>query len=92
MSHEVMALRHANSVDQISGTTLRQMRKLFPEFVDNPKYLDHWYSAAYKRDVSAVKPVVEIDGLDISFQRASRPNGTDAPTWDFGDEQDYRKL
>ncbi|KAJ6781467.1 hypothetical protein PWT90_02671 [Aphanocladium album] len=91
MGPEVLALRHANSVDQISGTTLRQMRKVFPEFVDNPKYLDHWYSAAYKHDVSAVKPVVEIDGLDISFERASRPNGSDAPTWNFGVDKDRRK-
>ncbi len=88
---EVRALRHAHSVDQISGATLRQMRAAFPEFVDNPKYLDRWWSAAYGADVAAVKPVVEIDGLDISFQRASRPNGSDAPTWDFGVEQDYRK-
>ncbi|OAA81977.1 CAIB/BAIF family enzyme [Akanthomyces lecanii RCEF 1005] len=91
MGAEVLALRHANSVDQISGTTLRQMRAAFPDFVDNPKYLDHWYSAAYGKDVSAVKPVVEIDGLDVSFQRASRPNGSDAPTWNFGVDKDYRK-
>lgn len=91
MGAEVLALRHANSVDQISGTTLRQMRTAFPDFVDNAKYLDHWHSAAYGKDVSAVKPVVEIDGLDVSFQRASRPNGSDAPTWDFGDDDDYRK-
>lgn len=88
---EVLKLRHANSVDQISGTTLRRMRELYPEFVDNPKYLDHWYSDAYATDVSAVKPVVEIDGLDISFKRASRPNGSDAPMWDFAGDRDFRK-
>lgn len=88
---EVLALRHANSVDQISGTVLRRMREVFPEFIDNPKYLDHWYSDSYKADVSAALPVVAIDGLDMSFKRASRPNGTDAPTWDAGVEKDYRK-
>lgn len=87
---EFLALRHAHSVDQISGTALRQMRKTFPDFVDNPRYLDHWYSKGYGNEVSAVKPVVEIDGLDIGFRRASRPNGTDQPSWDFGQNGDYR--
>ncbi|OAA73806.1 CAIB/BAIF family enzyme [Cordyceps fumosorosea ARSEF 2679] len=88
---DLQALRHANSVDQISGATLQRMRAVFPEFVDHPRYLDRWYSAAYGKDVEAVKPVVEVDGLDVSFERASRPNGTDAPTWDFGVDGDYRK-
>ena len=87
---EFLSLRHAHSVDQISGTALRQMRRNFPDFVDRPEYLDHWYSNGYKALVSTVKSVVEIDGLDIGFKRASRPNGTDSPTWDFGDEMDYR--
>lgn len=88
---EFLALDHANSVDQISGTALRRMRDVFPEFALDKKYLDHWYSNAYKNDVEAVKPVVEIDGLDISFERASRPNGSDQALWDFGDDGDYRK-
>lgn len=67
------------------------MRLNFPEFVDNPKYLDHWYSGAYRANISAVLPVVEVEGLDISFKRASRPNGSDDPSWDFGEESDYRK-
>ncbi|KAH9889615.1 CoA-transferase family III [Xylariomycetidae sp. FL2044] len=33
----------------------------------------------------AVKPVVHIDGADVSHQRSSRPNGTDAAKWGFGD-------
>lgn len=87
---DFLALRHAHSVDQISGTVLRKMRDVFPEFVDSPEYLDHWYSRGYKQDVSAVKPVVEIEGLDITFERASRPNGSDAASWDFGEEEDHR--
>lgn len=88
---EFLALRHANSVDQISGTALRKMREVYPEFVDQPKYLDHWYSEHYKADLSVVKPVVEIEGLDIGFQRASRPNGSDEANWDFRKGGDYRK-
>ncbi|KHO02121.1 CAIB/BAIF family enzyme [Metarhizium album ARSEF 1941] len=87
---DFLALRHAHSVDQISGTALRRMRQLFPEFVDDAKYLDHWYSEGYKANVSAVLPVMEIEGLDISFRRASRPNGSDEASWDAGAEKDRR--
>lgn len=87
---DFLKLRHAHSVDHISGTALRRLRQNFPNFIDNPSYLDHWYSDGYINDVSAVKPVVEIDGLDISFKRASRPNGTDSPSWDFTDK-DHKK-
>ncbi|KAG5981856.1 hypothetical protein E4U54_006538, partial [Claviceps lovelessii] len=81
---DFLALRHAHSVDQISGTALRRMRKLYPQFVDDPKYLDHWFSEKYNANVSAVLPVVEIEGLDICFGRASRPNGSDEAVWDAG--------
>lgn len=89
---DFFTLRHAHSVDHISGLALRQMRKNFPDFVDHPKYLDHWYSEGYKNDVSAVLPVVEIDGLDISFRRASRPNGADQASWDFASDKDRKKA
>lgn len=88
---DFLSLTHSHSVDQISGTALRRMREVFPEFTLDKKYLDHWYSDAYKHGVEAVLPVNEVDGLDISFSRASRPNGSDQPTWDFGAEGDYRK-
>ncbi|ODA77585.1 hypothetical protein RJ55_07214 [Drechmeria coniospora] len=88
-----LALRHAHSVDQISGRALRQLRTLHADFVDQPRYLDHWYADGYEVDVSAVLPVVEIEGLDISFQRASRPNGTDEASWDSfrREEKDHRR-
>ena len=87
---DFLALRHAHSVDQISGTALKKMRTVYPDVVDDPKYLDHWYSEGYKNNVSAVKPVVEIEGVVTGFQRASRPNGTDQPSWDFGNDGDRR--
>ncbi|KAK2595290.1 hypothetical protein QQS21_007005 [Conoideocrella luteorostrata] len=87
---EFLALRHAHSVDQISGTVLKRMRELYPEFVDHPKYLDHWYAEKYKANVSAVLPVVEMENVDISFRRASRPNGSDEATWNAGSEKDQR--
>lgn len=91
MGPEFLALRHDNSVDQISGTALKQMRRQFPDFFTRPNLIDSWYSDKYKADIQAVNPVTEIQGLKIGFQRASRPNGSDLPTWDFGSESDVRK-
>ncbi|KAM0560034.1 hypothetical protein ACHAPJ_003993 [Fusarium lateritium] len=88
---DFLALRHAHSVDQISGTALLRMRKVYPDLFTGDKYVEKWYSNAYKAEVEAVPPVVDIEGVDVGFRRASRPNGADQPTWDFGDELD-RKL
>ncbi|QYS96834.1 hypothetical protein H0G86_004069 [Trichoderma simmonsii] len=90
MGPEVLALRYHNSVDQISGTVLRRMREVYPDFVENPKYLDKWYADKYKAEVHAVKPVAEIEGLELGFRRASRPNGSDEAKWEAGEEKDYQ--
>ncbi|KAM5354671.1 hypothetical protein ACJ41O_001318 [Fusarium nematophilum] len=87
---DFLALRHAHSVDQISGTALLRMRKKFPELFGRNGYLDRWYSKAYDAEVQAVVPVVEIEGVELGFRRASRPNGTDGATWEFGEDGDYR--
>ncbi|KAF5657731.1 putative CAIB BAIF family enzyme [Fusarium heterosporum] len=88
---DFLAIRHAHSVDQISGTALLRMRSIYPELFTGDKYVEKWYSNAYQAEVEAVSPVVDIEGVDVGFRRASRPNGADKPTWDFGDEAD-RKL
>ncbi|KAF0644621.1 hypothetical protein FPSE5266_01868 [Fusarium pseudograminearum] len=87
---DFLALRHAHSVDQISGTALLKMRNTYPELFSSDKYVEKWYSNAYKAEVEAVPPVVEIEGIDVGFRRASRPNGADEPTWDFGHEPDHK--
>ncbi|KAF5024571.1 hypothetical protein F66182_3334 [Fusarium sp. NRRL 66182] len=89
---DFLALRHAHSVDQISGTALLRMRVLYPELFTGDGYVEKWYSKAYQADVEAVPPVVEIEGVDVGFRRASRPNGSDRPTWDFGDDEEDRRL
>jgi hypothetical protein len=91
MGDSFLSLTHSNSVDQISGTAMRCMQSQFPELFDREKLCEAWYSKAYKADVVAVRPVVEIEDVEISFQRASRPNGSELPTWDFGSDGDYRK-
>ncbi|POR34371.1 Caib baif family enzyme [Tolypocladium paradoxum] len=88
---ELRSLRHSHSVDHISGTALRRMKGLHSHLFDMTIIGDAWYSDAYKADVVVVKPVVEVQGLDITFERASRPNGTDAPTWEFSGDGDYRR-
>jgi crotonobetainyl-CoA:carnitine CoA-transferase CaiB-like acyl-CoA transferase len=91
MGPEFLAMRHTNSVDQISGVVLRQMRQRFPAFFARPNLTDLWYSAKYGANIQAVHPVAEIKGLEIGFQRASRPNGSDLPSWDFSSEEDVQK-
>lgn len=88
---DFFALRHHDSVDRIGTTTLNGMKKRFPDLFDASKYLETWYAQAYDAELKVVKPVAEIEGLDKTFQRASRYNGFDQPSWDFGDDGDRRK-
>lgn len=88
---DFLKLRHSHSVDQISGTALRNMKEKFPELFSRRDVYDTWYSAAYNADIVAVCPVVDIEGIKTGFQRASRPNGSDAAVWDFGIDADFLK-
>ncbi|KAI3556369.1 CoA-transferase family III [Colletotrichum abscissum] len=87
---DFLALRHSHSVDQISGTALKAMKGYAPELFSSPNVREKWYARRYKAEVEAVSPVVEIEGVEIGFKRASRPNGSDEASWDFGPEEDHR--
>lgn len=93
---EFLNLRHHDSVDRISATTLRMLRKRFPDLFDNSgsPYTEKWVSVQYnKEQIEVVKPVARIDGVDNSFIRASRPNGSDRASWeDFGVEEGDRRV
>ncbi|GKT87583.1 caiB/baiF family enzyme [Colletotrichum tofieldiae] len=89
---EFLSLRHSHSVDQISGTALKAMKRYVPGLFTSPGIREKWYSKGYRAEVEAVQPVVEIEGIDIGFKRASRPNGTDRASWDFGPEEDHRTV
>lgn len=91
MGSELLAMNHSNSVDQISGAALREMRLQFPAFFARPNLTQRWYAAKYNADIEAVSPVAEIQDMDVGFERASRPNGSDAATWDFGQEDDVQR-
>ncbi|TDZ17586.1 hypothetical protein Cob_v009438 [Colletotrichum orbiculare MAFF 240422] len=86
---EFLALRHSHSVDQISGAALRAMRRYAPALFAAPEIRETWFAAGYGAEVEAVRPVVEIEGVHVGFRRASRPNGSDEASWDFGPEEDY---
>lgn len=92
LSSEFLALTHSHSVDQI-GKAARDMmmkqegvKELFDE-----KYRETWWCENYGEDVSVVRPVVEIEGLEIGFVRGSRPNGMDAASWEFGVSKDFKR-
>lgn len=84
-------LRHNHSVDQVSGTVIHQMREQYPWLFDESLYREGWTSKGWGAYVSVINPVVAIEGLEMSFKRASRPNGTDKPGWKFV-EEDTRLL
>jgi hypothetical protein len=53
---------------------------------------EKWWSESYGAVVDVVRPVAEIGGVDNSFVRASRPNGSDEVGWEGFDREgkDYR--
>jgi hypothetical protein len=98
---EFFSLRHCDSVDRISSTVLKGMKERFPHLYLPPGsdtereviLTEKWYSTAYGAEIEVVKPIAEIDGVDNSFERASRPNGVDRPSWeDFRVEEGDKRL
>jgi hypothetical protein len=83
------SLRHNHSVDSISGTTLLILKEKYPELFAKDRFCETWFSKAYGANICVVKPVVEIEDVTIGFQRSSRPNGADEPTWGFTDDGDF---
>jgi len=90
LSKEFLALRHSHSVDDISGTALLMLQRNYPELFDTQKFCETWYSEAYGANVRVVKPVVNIDGVNIGFERGSRPNGSDEPSWVSTQSRDFQ--
>lgn len=88
-------LRHHDSVDRISATTLNVLRGRFPDLFasSSSPYTERWFSSRYDAEIEVVKPVSHIEGVDNIFARASRPNGSDRASWDdFGRDSDDRRL
>jgi hypothetical protein len=86
------SLKYYDSVDHIGHTCLDLIEKAHPELFDERKYQTRWYSEKYGCEISVVKPVAEIEGLDVGYVRSSRPNGSDEASWEFGKDKGDRRL
>ncbi len=78
---EIFKLRYYDSVDKISSTTLKSMKKLNPSLFESEKYLQSSYSKGFGGMIKVLKPVVESNIFANEFHYSSRPNGFDPPKW-----------
>ncbi|KAF7937189.1 uncharacterized protein EAE98_001503 [Botrytis deweyae] len=74
-------LRHADSVDEVGGRALKSMRRAHPELFDE-KNMQKTFSIGFGEEIKWCRSPVSIEGLRVGFERASRPNGYDKPTWE----------
>ncbi|TVY59043.1 Succinyl-CoA--L-malate CoA-transferase beta subunit, partial [Lachnellula suecica] len=63
---ECFGLRHADSVDELFDDKLMQTG----------------FSKGFGEEIKWCRSPVEIEGLRVGFERASRPNGFDKPSWE----------
>lgn len=78
---EFFDLRHADSVDEVGGRALRSMKRVHPELFDK-HLMQTAFSKGFKEDITWCRSPVSIEGLRVGFDRASRPNGFDPPSWE----------
>ncbi|TEY80412.1 hypothetical protein BOTCAL_0038g00100 [Botryotinia calthae] len=74
-------LRHADSVDEVGGRALKSMKRAHPELFDE-KNMQKIFSKGFGEEIKWCRSPVSIEGLRVGFERASRPNGYDKPTWE----------
>ncbi|PYH96495.1 CoA-transferase family III [Aspergillus ellipticus CBS 707.79] len=76
-------LRYSDGVDRSSRLALEMLQEKFPwlfisrSILGAEEHTETWYSHHFGADVEVVRPVVDIDGVENTFRRASRPNGAD---------------
>ncbi|KAF4624895.1 hypothetical protein G7Y89_g13274 [Cudoniella acicularis] len=78
---EFFELRHSDSVDEVGGRALRSMKRVHPELFDD-QMMQKAFSHGFGEEIKWCRSPVTIEGLRVGFERASRPNGYDKPTWD----------
>jgi hypothetical protein len=80
-------LRHADSTDVFSGRALETMKKAVPRlFEGEDEWSQTWWSEGFNAKVKAIKPVSNVEGIRMGYERATRPNGFDAATWESWEE------
>ncbi|KAL2074527.1 hypothetical protein VTL71DRAFT_8305 [Oculimacula yallundae] len=78
---DFFSLRHADSVDEVGGRALKSMKRVHPELFDE-KLMQTAFSKGFGEEISWCRSPVTVEGLRVGFERASRPNGFDGPTWE----------
>lgn len=78
---EFLELRHADSVDEVGGRALRSMKRTHPELF-REEYMQRAWSRGFGEEIRWVRSAVEVEGVRVGFERASRPNGFDEATWE----------
>lgn len=78
---EFFQLRHADSVDEVGKRALKSMKRAHPELFDE-KLVQRAWSKGFQEEIKWCRSPVRVEGLRVGFERASRPNGFDQPTWE----------
>ncbi|PWY65978.1 CAIB/BAIF family enzyme [Aspergillus heteromorphus CBS 117.55] len=79
-------VQYSDSVDRSSRLAVAMMQERFPHLFVPPStspeeaHTETWYSRHFNGEVEVVRPVADVDGVDNSFLRGSRPNGADSVT------------
>ena len=60
---------------------LRSMKRAHPELFDD-KLMQTGFSEGFGEEIKWCRSPVDIEGLRVGFERASRPNGYDKPSWE----------
>lgn len=74
-------LRHSDSVDEVGKRALQSLRRVVPHLFEHDLMHNSW-SIGFDGTVAWPKEAIQIEGLKVGHQRASRPNGFDAPSWE----------
>lgn len=91
-------LRHADSVDEVSARALKSVARVHPElFTNGGTGADGEPTEITQRarsrgfggeEICWVRSAVSVEGIRVGFERASRPNGFDLPTWEGWEVED----
>lgn len=75
--------RHADSTDVFSATALETMKKQAPGlFANEEEWTQTWMSRGFGNvEVKAIRPHSTVQGVEVGYERATRPNGSDQATW-----------
>ncbi|KAK2026788.1 CoA-transferase family III [Colletotrichum zoysiae] len=80
-------LRHHDSVDEVGKRALLSVKRLHPGLFAEDLMHRAW-SPGFKAEVRWPREAVRVGGLRVGHNRASRPNGADAPSWEDWEVQD----